>query len=73
MSAILKLLLGSSPWTTIIGLLGGALVEVAAWLSSAHPSGAWHVVAVVLLALGRAAKDANRTGGTSPPADYTTP
>ena len=65
---VLTLLFGSSWKTSLVGYAGGAAGEVATYLdaipSSQGPG--WHILALVLIALGRLAKDSNKTGGSSP-------
>jgi hypothetical protein len=58
-------LFGASWKTTLIGVGGAAAVEAAAFFQAQSQVG-WHILAFVLVALGRAAKDANVTNAPAP-------
>jgi len=65
MTQIVTLLFGTSPKTSILGLLAGLAIAGAAYAQARTEPG-WYVVAFALTALGRLAKDAQATGGTTP-------
>lgn len=68
MEKFLLLLLGPSWRTSLIALTASGLLELGVGLDAVPFSTwkGWHVVALVLIALGRAMKDSVATGGSAP-------
>ena len=65
MTQFLAFAFGSSWKSSLISLLGGIVLAVTTYAEGRSEPG-WYVVALLLPILGRAVKDADKTGGTSP-------
>ncbi len=68
MKAIVSLLFGPS-WKTSLVSLAGALIVAGTAYAQSRPEPGWYIVAFLLAALGRLAKDADKTNAPTPVAE----
>ena len=65
LTTVLRIVLGPSWRTSLLGYLGAGLIEAAASLTAPSVDPKWHVLALIVAAFGRAAKDSAVSGASS--------